>query len=127
MSTSQISPGQQRIKVWYDGACPMCQREIALMRRLDTNSAIAFVDVADKGDPACPIDQSRLLERFHAEEDGQIVSGAAAFAAMWRAIPRLRWLGLIARNQAMLRILEWLYVQHLKIRPQLQRLFRKLD
>jgi len=24
-----------RLTVWYDGACPLCLREIALMRRLD--------------------------------------------------------------------------------------------
>ena len=23
-----------RVTVWHDGACPLCQREIALMRRL---------------------------------------------------------------------------------------------
>lgn len=104
----------------------MCQREIALMRRLDKRSVIAFVDVAGDGDPSCPIDQSKLLARFHAEENGEIVSGAAAFAAMWRQIPALRWLGLLAKNKPVLSVLEWLYIQHLKIRPQLQRLFRKL-
>lgn len=119
-------PSDSVIKVWYDGACPMCIREIALMRLLDTQQAITFVDVAEGGDPSCPIDQTRLLERFHAEENGRIVSGAAAFAVMWRQIPSMRWLGLAARNATFLRVLEWLYVQHLKIRPQLQRLFRKL-
>lgn len=118
---------QPKLKVWFDGACPMCRREIALMRRLDRADAIAFVDVADGDDPSCPIDQRELLARFHAEEDGAVVSGAAAFAAMWRAIPALRFLGLAARNRTFLSVLEWLYVQHLKIRPQLQRMFQKLD
>lgn len=103
----------------------MCMREIALMRRLDKNSAIVFVDVATGADPACPIDQSELLARFHAEENGTIVRGAAAFAVMWRRIPSLRWLGLMARSKTVLGFLEWGYVQHLKIRPQLQSLLRK--
>lgn len=111
-----------KVKVWYDGACPLCQREIGLMRRLDRNNAIAFVDVSDQGDPSCPIDQSELLARFHAEEGGKVLSGAAAFAAMWRAIPGLRPLGLIARNSAVLWILEWLYLRFLKVRPRLQKL-----
>ncbi|MFN3989160.1 MAG: thiol-disulfide oxidoreductase DCC family protein [Erythrobacter sp.] len=111
------------LKVWYDGACPLCLREIALMRRLDKRGAINFVDVSQGADPACPLDQRELLARFHAEEAGTIVSGAAAFAAMWRAIPLLRPLGLAARNPLVLRVLEAAYLQFLKLRPRLQRLF----
>ena len=111
------------VKVWFDGACPLCRREIALMRRLDKRRAINFVDVADGADPSCPVDRSQLLARFHAEEDGVMHHGAAAFAAMWRAIPLLRPLGLAARNDTVLRMLEAAYVQFLKVRPRLQRFF----
>jgi predicted DCC family thiol-disulfide oxidoreductase YuxK len=31
-----------RVTVWHDDDCPFCQREIALMRRLDTRGAITF-------------------------------------------------------------------------------------
>ena len=111
------------VRVWYDGDCPLCLREIALMRRLDRHGAIIFVDVASGADPSCPIDRADLLARFHAEEDGVIHSGAAAFAAMWRAIPLLRPLGLVARSRTVLRVLEAAYVRFLKVRPRLQRLF----
>ena len=111
-----------QVKVWFDGACPLCQREIALMRKLDRGRNIDFVDVAEGGDSSCPIDQAQLLARFHAEEDGKVLSGAAAFAAMWRAIPSLRPLGLMARNRLVLAALERAYVLFLKVRPQLQRL-----
>jgi predicted DCC family thiol-disulfide oxidoreductase YuxK len=111
------------VKVWYDGACPLCLREIALMRRLDRRGRITFVDVALDADPSCPIDRAQLLARFHAEEDGVIHSGAAAFAAMWRAIPLLRPLGLAARSPTVLGVLEAAYLRFLKVRPRLQRLF----
>ena len=113
----------QPVKVWFDGACPLCRREIALMRRLDKRGSITFVDVAEGADPSCPIDRAALLARFHAEEDGVVHDGAAAFAAMWRAIPLLRPLGLAARNGAVLRVLEAAYLQFLKLRPRLQRFF----
>ncbi|MFN3863563.1 MAG: thiol-disulfide oxidoreductase DCC family protein [Erythrobacter sp.] len=112
-----------RVKVWYDGACPLCRREIALMRRLDRRGRIFFVDVAAGSDPTCPIDRAALLARFHAEEDAVVHSGAAAFAAMWRAIPLLRPLGLVARHPLVLRSLEAAYRRFLKLRPRLQRLF----
>ncbi|PIB94562.1 thiol-disulfide oxidoreductase DCC family protein [Caulobacter sp. FWC2] len=114
-----------RLTVWYDGGCPLCLREIALMRRLDRRGAIAFIDVAD-GETACPIDRAELLARFHAREDGQLLSGAAAFAAMWRAVPVLRPLGVLARRPWALKVLEALYVRFLRVRPRLQRLVVRL-
>ena len=116
-----------QVTVWHDGDCPLCRREIALMRRLDRRGAIDFVDVADPQVRGCPLDRRAVLERFHASEDGVLLSGAAAFAAMWRAIPLLRPLGLAARNPTMLRVLEWLYVRFLGIRPRIQRLARRFD
>lgn len=113
----------QAVKVWFDGACPLCRREIALMRRLDRRGAITFVDVAEGSDPSCPIDREQLLARFHAEEGGVVHDGAAAFAAMWRAIPLLRPLGLAARWSPVLRVLEAAYLRFLKLRPRLQRFF----
>jgi predicted DCC family thiol-disulfide oxidoreductase YuxK len=110
------------VTVWYDGACPLCRREIALMRRLDWRGAIVFIDVATAPVPSCPIDRASLLARFHAEEDGVVHDGAAAFAAMWRAIPLLRPLGLAARNPAVLRLVERAYRLFLRLRPSLQRL-----
>ena len=112
-----------QVTVWFDGACPLCRREIALVRRLDRRGRIAFVDVSAP-DSACPIDRSALLARFHASENGQLYDGAAAFAAMWRAIPLLRPLGLIARNGWVLALLEAAYRRFLRVRPSLQRLAR---
>ncbi|WP_137896926.1 DUF393 domain-containing protein [Sphingomonas sp. 2SG] len=111
------------VTVWHDGNCPLCRREIALMRRLDRRGAITFVDAADT-DSICPIDRGALLDRFHASENGTLLSGAAAFAAMWRAIPLLRPLGLLARRPLALRVMERAYRRFLRIRPRLQRLLR---
>ncbi|MEL6567993.1 MAG: DUF393 domain-containing protein [Pseudomonadota bacterium] len=112
----------KRLTVWFDGACPLCVREIALMQRLDRNSAIAFVDVSEGQPESCPIDKGQLLARFHAQESCKpIVSGAAAFAAMWRAIPILAPFGHLARVPPVLWLLERAYRGFLKIRPALQR------
>ena len=112
------------LEVWFDGDCPLCRREIALMRGLDRRGAIVFTDVAN-GQGSCPLDRAELLARFHAREDGVILSGAAAFAAMWRAVPLLRPLGFAARNRAVLGLLERLYVAFLRVRPALTRWLRR--
>jgi predicted DCC family thiol-disulfide oxidoreductase YuxK len=108
------------VTVWHDGGCPLCAREIALMRRLDRRGRLRFVDVTRQ---SCPLDRAAMLARLHAQEDdGPILSGAAAFAAMWRAIPLLRPIGLLARNRVALRLLDALYAHFLRVRPRSQRL-----
>jgi predicted DCC family thiol-disulfide oxidoreductase YuxK len=111
-----------RLVVWYDGSCSLCRREIALMQRLDRDGVIDFVDASPGAPPGCPVDSRTLLRRFHVLENGRILDGAAAFAAMWRVIPGLRWLGRLARFRPVLAVLECLYRGFLRIRPFLQRL-----
>lgn len=119
-------PPMSTIVVWFDGGCPLCRREIALMRRLDRAQAIEFRDVSPEG-AACPLPRGELLAQLHASEDGRMLSGAAAFAAMWRAIPLLRPLGLLARWPPALGALQRLYEAFLAMRPGLQRVARGLD
>ena len=92
------------------------------MRRLDTRGAIRFVDATTADAASCPATRAALLARFHACEDGRMLEGAAAFAAMWRAIPLLRPLGLAARRPRVLAMLERGYDAFLRVRPRLQRL-----
>jgi predicted DCC family thiol-disulfide oxidoreductase YuxK len=115
------------LTVWYDGGCPLCLREIALMRRLDHRGRLRFVDVSDDTS-SCPLDRGDLLARFHVSDaQGRFYSGAAAFAAMWRAIPLLRPLGLLALLPGMTWLLERLYRAFLRVRPALQRWMRERE
>jgi predicted DCC family thiol-disulfide oxidoreductase YuxK len=118
-----LSRARKSLVVWYDQSCPLCAREIALMRRLDRAGRIRFVDASDPNS-SCPLDRTEMLARFHAMENGEILSGAAAFAAMWRAIPLLRPLGMIAKLPGIEPLLDWAYGHFLKVRPRLQRVFK---
>lgn len=109
----------QGLTVYHDGGCPLCIREIALMRWLDRAHRIHFVDAADPAG-SCPLDRRELLERLHAVEDGVMLTGVAAFAAMWRAIPILRPFGMAARWPLVERVLEAVYRWFLQHRPLLQ-------
>ncbi len=110
---------ESKVTVWFDGGCPLCRREISLMQKLDKQKAISFVDITSP-DSQCPVDPYLLLARLHAEEDGRMLTGAAAFAAMWRSIPVLRPLGLAAKNVKVLAFMERAYVFFLRHRPKLQ-------
>jgi predicted DCC family thiol-disulfide oxidoreductase YuxK len=125
-STPPYMDAMSAIVVWFDGSCPLCRREIALMRRLDRRGAIDFIDAAEDAN-VCPTSRADMLAQLHARENGRLLIGAAAFAAMWRAIPLLRPLGLLARSLHMLGLMERLYRVFLRARPWLQRLARSLD
>ena len=116
-----------RLTIWFDGSCPLCRREMALMKRLDRRGAIDFIDVAASPEANCPMDKAELLARFHARENGRLLSGAGAFAAMWRAIPLLRPLGQLARIPLVLAFVERSYVAFLQVRPRLQQLARSRE
>ena len=80
------------VKVWYDSQCPLCIREIDLMRRLDTRGAIEFIDLYTA--QGCPVDRGELLRRFHAQEAGRpVVSGGFAwqFGSLNDSFSNLIW------------------------------------
>ena len=116
--------GTDQLTVFYDGACPMCRREIALMRRLDRRARIDFEDVSPPdAAPSCPIDRDVLMARFHARlPSGETVSGARAFTEAWSRIPWLIWLRPLGRFPPTRGFLDLLYRGFLKIRPAIQRM-----
>ena len=112
------------LTVLYDGACPLCRREIALYRGLPAQQPLAFVDVSD---PATPLPQGstrgQLLARFHVQAaDGSLVDGARGFVALWAALPGWRWLARLARVPGVTPLMELSYRAFLHLRPALQSL-----
>ena len=104
--------------VFYDGGCPICGREIAAYRDMRGMDAIEWRDVTDAGTDLCGLDRNAALARFHARRaDGAIVSGAAAFLAVWRRSDRLRPLAIVLDRQPFRAALELGYRGFLKIRP----------
>ena len=112
------------VTVYYDGACPLCLKEIGLLRRLDRHDRLVFEDVSPAGAaPSCSIDRDRLLARFHVRRtDGSMVSGAQAFTEAWSRVPGLSWLRAIGRFGPTRWLLDRLYDAFLTVRPALQRL-----
>jgi predicted DCC family thiol-disulfide oxidoreductase YuxK len=116
---------QAKVTLWYDGACPLCVAEIKMITRLDKkHGRIAVVDLMGEG--TCPLDRGVMLSRFHAQEAGRpIVSGAAAFGAMWRQVTPFQPLGWLALFPPALWVMEKAYVQFLRMRPRLQAWMRR--
>ncbi len=114
----------QNLTVYYDGGCPICRREIDLYRRQNGAEFISWVDVADQKGDQVTADLSRqtALSRFHVRQrDGRLVSGAAAFAALWSALPAWRLPGRILALPGIRHAAEVMYGVFLLLRPLLQR------
>ena len=122
----------QPLTVLYDGACPLCRREIAVYRGLQPlrpDTPVCFADVSDTALPVPPgTTREQLLARFHVRAaDGELLSGAQAFLALWATLPGWRWLALAGRLPGAAWTMERAYRLFLRARPVLQRWASRLD
>jgi predicted DCC family thiol-disulfide oxidoreductase YuxK len=81
------------------------------------------VDVSDPSVPiASDLDRKAAMARFHVREsDGQLLSGAEAFARIWARLPSWRFAARIAGLPGVTPLLELAYLGFLPIRPYLSR------
>jgi predicted DCC family thiol-disulfide oxidoreductase YuxK len=120
------------LTVLYDGACPLCRREIGVYRGLQplrSDSPVCFADVSDTTLSLPPgTTREQLLARFHVRDrGGELLSGAQAFLALWAALPGWRWLALAGRVPGAAWAMERSYRLFLRWRPALQRWAARLE
>jgi len=77
------------IEVFYDGDCPLCVREMRLLRRLDKREHIRFVDIAagsfDRS--SVGVTWEALMDRIHARlPDGTLVEGVEVFRRLYATV-----------------------------------------
>jgi predicted DCC family thiol-disulfide oxidoreductase YuxK len=107
------------LTVYYDGGCPVCTREIGFYQRRRGADRIHWVNLAqcEANDLGTDLSVDAALARLHARRpDGQLVSGARAFAALWQALPAFRLAGRVAAMPGIAHGLEWGYRGFLKMR-----------
>ena len=86
------------IKVFYDGKCGMCSREIRHYMKISPRETFIWRDIANEPQHLKEINvsQSYALKRLHViDQDGKIKIGVDAFIAIWSKIPRWRLLAFL--------------------------------
>jgi len=85
-----------KIKLLYDGECPLCLREVRFLQRRDGGRGlVAFVDIADdhyNPEDHSGIDFETAMRRIHAVlPDGQVIKNMAVFRQVY-SILGMAWI-----------------------------------
>ncbi len=102
-----------RIKLLYDGDCPLCRREVEFLRRRDGGRGlIAFVDIAAPDYDAAAnagIDFVTAMREIHAiTTDGQVIRGVEVFRQVY-AVLGLGWVYGWTGLPGIRRLVDWVY------------------
>ncbi len=99
------------LEVFYDGDCPLCRREMELVRRLDRQSRIRLTNIAL---PEFSVaDYGKEMDEFMSEiqgrtPGGQWVTGVEVFRRMYAALG-FRWLAALSRLPGISHVTESAY------------------
>jgi predicted DCC family thiol-disulfide oxidoreductase YuxK len=99
------------IELFFDGECPLCQREIGLLRRWDRHARIRFTDIAadDFSAAALGVEHDRLMAEIHGRlPDGHWVRGVEVFRHLYAAVGYRRLVA-VTRWPILRQGLEWGY------------------
>lgn len=109
------------LTLYYDGDCPLCAREIKLLRQRADAQRLCLVDISLNDFHPESIGHSRetLQNRLHARfADGQWVTGLDATLWSWRAAGLERWAAPLTWR-ALRPLLELGYRLFCRLRPHL--------
>ena len=84
----------EKFEVFYDGDCPLCLKEITLLKRLDGNQRIVFTDIATSSfnaESATGVSYATLMGEIHGRyEDGTLITGVEVFRQLYGRVG-FRW------------------------------------
>ena len=77
------------VEVFFDGECPLCVREIRLLRRLDKAARIRFTDIQAAGFNLADVGltHAALMRHIHGRlATGRIIQGVEVFRQLYSAV-----------------------------------------
>lgn len=95
MKTDETIP-RPRFTILYDGACPLCVREMAWLKKRDTSGNLGTIDIAtpefSPGSVRPDLTLDTLMARIHGlDTEGNLVEGMEVFRQAYAAAG-LGWL-----------------------------------
>ncbi len=99
------------LRILYNGACPICAREIAHYRRLAERSGadLCFDDLNAADLAAWGLTADTARRRLHARDGAFRLAGMPAFRALWARLPGWRWLARATALPGLRQATDWGY------------------
>jgi len=122
--------GKGTLKVYFDGECPLCRREIDFYRKRSRGEKITWINIEDGTFDGSTIGLTKkiLKARFHVvKDDTTVFSGGYAFLQLWSFIPLFSWVTKILDKSFFPSLLDKLYDLFLIMRPTLQNILIKIE
>ena len=107
------------IKVYYDGLCGYCAKEINYYRRIAPVGIFTWIDVATDANALIDynITQSEALLYLHViDQTDKIYIGSDAFAIIWKNLPNWKALGHIISFPIIKFLVKYVYIWFAKRR-----------
>lgn len=100
-----------KIRVLFNGSCPVCSREIAHYRGYCETRAVSarFEDLTGDAGEDWGLSPDEAARRLHVLHEGRLLSGMEAFRALWSEMPRYRWLARLTGLPVVRQILNVVY------------------
>ena len=105
------------IEVFFDGGCPLCLREVSMLRRWDNKGKIRFIDIDDPTFQAEEVGKSyeELMAKMHARlPDGTWLVGVEVFRKLYEAVG-FRYLTALSRLPVISQFLDvgyWVFAKN---------------
>ncbi len=102
-------PPQYHVEIFFDGDCPLCRREINLLKRMDRDHWVLFSDIAQPEFEVAGKTFDELMDRIHGRlPDGSFIEGVEVFRRVYDAIG-FRWCVAITRWPGVRNLLDLSY------------------
>ncbi len=113
----------RKLRIFYDGLCPVCSKEIELYRRHPLSTRLQFVDIAESQFDAESegLNPETVQQKFHVKKDGQIIQGVDAFVEIWKTLEMWKALQWAATSKLTRPFFELGYWGFTKVRPFLRK------
>ncbi|WP_298866302.1 thiol-disulfide oxidoreductase DCC family protein [uncultured Gimesia sp.] len=102
---------QYELEAFYDAACPLCEKEVRMIRLLDRKSKILFTNIADPDFSAEKYGKTygQFMNEMHARlSDDTWVTGVEVFRRLY-SIVGLGWLVAVTRLPGLSQLIELFY------------------
>ena len=94
----------EKLRVFYDGACHLCYREMMSYKKKDRDGLLLLEDISAAHFKAQDfgLDEQEVNLHMHAmNEDGRIFRGVESFVEIWKRLPYFKYLVPLVESRAL--------------------------